>query len=67
MMMRSGVDAVVYGRMTIDVRARLGFGSHRPKGPHLHFGDQEVPYAFTTLDQLVEDFWDLVRKAGFAP
>jgi len=45
----------------------VGLDNHKPKGPHLHLGGQEVPYAFTTLDQLVEDFWDLVRKAGYAP
>jgi hypothetical protein len=45
----------------------IGFDNHSPKGPHLHLGTTEVPYVFTTLDRLVEDFWDLVRKAGFLP
>lgn len=45
----------------------VGLDNHKPKGPHLHLEGQEVPYAFTTIEQLIEDFWDLVRKAGFAP
>jgi hypothetical protein len=45
----------------------VGFDNHKPKGPHLHLEGQEVPYAFTTLEQLIEDFWELVRKAGFTP
>jgi sensor histidine kinase regulating citrate/malate metabolism len=27
------------------------------KGDHKHIGEIEVSYTFTTLDQLVEDFW----------
>ena len=26
------------------------------KGDHKHLGEREVPYTFTTLDQLVDDF-----------
>lgn len=51
----------------VDGKALFGLDNHRPKGPHLHFGDRETPYTFTTVEQLVEDFWDLVRKAGFTP
>ncbi len=45
----------------------VGIDNHKPKGPHLHRDGREVAYAFTTLEQLVDDFWILVRKAGFEP
>jgi hypothetical protein len=45
----------------------VGFDNHKPKGPHLHMEGKQVPYRFTTIEQLVGDFWDLVRKAGFLP
>lgn len=45
----------------------VGFDNHRPKGPHLHLENREVFYRFTTIERIVGDFWDLVRKAGFSP
>jgi len=43
----------------------VGMDNHKPKGPHLHLGSEEVPYSYSTDDQLLVDFWDLARKAGF--
>ncbi len=43
----------------------VGLDNHRPKGPHLHLGNQELPYAFEHEEQLRADFWDLARKAGY--
>jgi hypothetical protein len=43
----------------------VGFDNHKPKGPHLHHYEKETPYEFKGVDQLVEDFWDMVRKEGF--
>jgi len=35
------------------------------KGDHRHYGDDEEPYRFTTLDQLLADFEaDVQRLAG---
>ena len=48
-------------------RIIIGIDNHRPKGPHLHLGAEEVPYNYVDDDQLLNDFWDLVRKAGFIP
>jgi hypothetical protein len=45
----------------------VGFDNHKPKGPHLHVAGNQVAYAFTTVEQIVDDFWDLVRKAGYSP
>jgi hypothetical protein len=42
-----------------------GFDNHSPKGPHLHLGNEEVPYTYTTDEKLLADFWELARKAGF--
>lgn len=34
--------------------------NHHPKGPHIHVDDQELPYDFNGLDQLVDDFRRLI-------
>ncbi len=45
----------------------VGLDNHKPKGPHLHLGNQELPYLFRNEADLILDFWDLARKAGFEP
>ncbi|TVQ81055.1 MAG: hypothetical protein EA369_00680 [Bradymonadales bacterium] len=45
----------------------FGMNNHKPKGPHLHFGEQERPYGYQGDEQLLEDFWELARKAGYQP
>ena len=34
----------------------LGYDNERGKGDHRHLGGRELPYTFTSVDQLVEDF-----------
>jgi hypothetical protein len=34
----------------------VGFDNERGKGDHRHLDDIEMPYAFTGVDQLIEDF-----------
>ena len=34
----------------------VGFDNERGKGDHCHLNGHELPYAFTSVDQLVEDF-----------
>jgi hypothetical protein len=46
-------------------RVLVGLDNHKPKGPHLHLGAEEVPYAFCDAQTLLKDFWDLVRTAGY--
>ena len=41
----------------VDEVCVLRFDNETGKGDHKHVGDDEVPYTFTTLAQLVEDFW----------
>lgn len=41
----------------IDEVCVLRFDNETGKGDHKHVGTVEVPYAFTSLAQLVTDFW----------
>jgi hypothetical protein len=51
--------SLFYGR----AGARLvGYDNERGKGAHRHYEDVETPYAFSTVEWLVEDFWSDVRK-----
>ena len=34
----------------------VGFDNERGKGDHCHIDGEELPYAFTSVDQLLEDF-----------
>ena len=43
-------------------RRILGFGNERGKGDHRHLGDQELSYAFTSMNQLIADFISEVRR-----
>jgi len=42
----------------------VGFDNERGKGDHMHLDGQEFPYHFTTIDQLVADFAQEIRKRG---
>jgi Family of unknown function (DUF6516) len=39
----------------------VGYDNERGKGDHRHFRGTETEYAFTTVEQLMEDFWSDVR------
>jgi len=51
--------------LVADGEVILGIDNHHPKGPHLHLGERELTYDYVNDKQTLEDFWDLVRKAGF--
>lgn len=36
--------------------SRIRYDNERGKGDHRHFGEREVSYVFTTVEQLLEDF-----------
>jgi hypothetical protein len=40
----------------VDGVRMVGFDNERGKGDHCHLDGVEVPYAFTGVDQLIEDF-----------
>lgn len=39
----------------------VGFDNERGKGDHQHMGQREVPYHFTSPQQLMADFWEAVK------
>jgi len=39
----------------------VGYDNERGKGDHRHFQGKETSYKFTTVEQLVADFWKDVR------
>lgn len=43
--------------LVIDEVCVLRYDNESGKGDHKHLVAREVPYRFTTLDQLVDDFW----------
>jgi len=56
--------SLFYGRSG----ARLvGFDNELGKGDHMHIAGAEMPYAFTSLERLLADFFAEVRKAGGEP
>lgn len=48
-----------YGRSGV---REVGYDNERGKGDHRHFRGIETEYAFTTVEQLMEDFWSDVRS-----
>jgi hypothetical protein len=46
----------------VDEFCVLRFDNETGKGDHKHIGEVEVHYRFTTLDQLVADFWNEVDE-----
>ena len=53
--------SLFYGRAGLRL---VGFDNELGKGDHLHIAGTEKPYSFTSLDQLLADFFTEVRKAG---
>jgi hypothetical protein len=47
--------------LVVDEVCVLRFDNETGKGDHKHAGELEVAYAFTSLAQLVADFWDEVE------
>jgi hypothetical protein len=45
----------------------IGFDNERGKGDHCHLHGRELPYNFTTIDALVEDFIAAVDAARRTP
>lgn len=44
----------------------VGYDNERGKGDHRHVGDAEKRYAFSTVEQLMADFWADVHLARSA-
>ena len=50
--------SLYYGRRG---RREVGYDNERGKDDHRHFRGKEYSYAFTTVEQLMVDFWSDVR------
>lgn len=48
-------------------RRLVAFDNERVKGDHMHVGEEERPYVFTTVERLIGDFLAEVRKAVGEP
>jgi len=55
-------DGLKWGLICLDqVKGRrVLMDNHHPKGPHVHINDDEFPYGFENLDQLITDFRKLI-------
>lgn len=55
-------DGLKWGLICIDQTTgrKVLMDNHHPKGPHIHIDDDELPYEFRGLDQLVTDFRQLI-------
>lgn len=52
--------SLYYGKAGVRI---VGYDNERGKGDHKHIHGQEYPYLFSSLDVLVRDFLDDVRRA----
>ncbi len=50
--------SLFYGRPGI---RQVGYDNERGKGDHRHYLDVEESYTFSTVEQLIADFWSDVR------
>ena len=50
--------SLFYGRAGV---REVGYDNERGKGDHRHFQGVESTYAFSTVEQMVADFWTDVR------
>ncbi len=48
-------------------RRIVAFDNERGKGDHMHVDEDERPYRFTSVEQLIDDFLTAVHKAGGEP
>ncbi len=51
--------SLFYGRPSV---REVGYDNERGKGDHRHFQGAETAYVFTSVEQLVADFWSDVRS-----
>ena len=47
-----------------DGKRVVGYDNERGKGDHKHIADQELPYRFNRVRDLVRDFWADVRRCS---
>ena len=63
-------DGVKYSMFMVEEKSRrllVGFDNHQPKGPHFHSEFEEYAYTFTSVEELIDDFWSQIERRGFIP
>ncbi|MBC7740681.1 MAG: hypothetical protein H7061_00690 [Bdellovibrionaceae bacterium] len=57
-------DGLKWGLICVDRVSgkKVLMDNHHPKGPHIHIDDDELPYTFSGLDKLVNDFRQLITE-----
>jgi hypothetical protein len=50
--------SLFYGRPGV---REIGYDNERGKGDHRHYRNVEMAYQFSTVEQLIADFWSDVR------
>jgi hypothetical protein len=57
-------DGLKWGLICVDRVSgkRVLMDNHHPKGPHIHIDEDEIPYEFSGLDNLVSDFRNLILE-----
>ena len=61
---REGQDATDGLAYVVEGECVLRFDNEAGKGDHFHRSGVEEPYAFTSLEQLLADFWAAVDEWG---
>ena len=56
--------SLFYGRPGV---REVGYDNERGKGDHRHFQGAETPYTFSTVEQLMNDFWSDVHSLRGMP
>jgi hypothetical protein len=51
--------SLFYGRPGV---REVGYDNERGKGDHRHYQGTEKPYSFTSIEQLLADFWSDVES-----
>jgi hypothetical protein len=48
--------------LIVDQTCVMRYDNEPGKGDHMHIGDNESPYSFSTAEKLIDDFWQSVEK-----
>ena len=56
-------DGIKYGLIMVNTKTKqkVLMDNHTPKGHHYHLNDKEFEYNYSGIDQLIDDFYSLVK------
>lgn len=57
-------DGVKYRLIFVDSKSgeKVLMDNHQPKGPHVHLGEEEIPYEYVNDEKLLTDFKHFVLQ-----